>query len=297
MVEKKVRTEPTELRRGWIEPDHPTLSRAAQCDLLGLSRGALYERATEPSALNLELMRRLDEEYTAHPFYGSRRMTAVLRRSGYAVNRKRVMRLMHQMGLATIYPKPTLSRPNADHRRYPYLLRGTPVTGPDHVWSTDITYIRLTRGFVYLAAILDWYSRKVLAWRLSNTLETRFCLDCLDEALRPCQPLIFNTDQGAQFTSTAFTDRLTQAGIRISMDGRGRAHDNIFVERLWRSVKYEEVYPNGYDTLDNAYHGLYRYFDFYNHQRPHQALDYRTPAEVYADRAIILSPRDAEVLP
>ena len=163
------------------------------------------------------------------------------------------------------------------------------------MWSTDITYIRLSRGFVYLAAILDWYSRKVLAWRLSNTLETRFCLDCLDEALRRGQPLIFNSDQGAQFTSTVFTGRLVQAGIRISMDGRGRAHDNIFVERLWRSVKYEEVYPNGYDTLDDAYHGLHRYFEFYNHQRPHQALDYRTPAEVYADRAIILSPRNAEV--
>ena len=222
----------------------------AQCDLLGLSRSTWYERASEPSPPNVELMRRLDEEYTAHPFYGSRRMTAVLRRAGYVVNRKRVLRLMRQMGLAAIYPKPALSHPDSDHRLYPYLLRGVTVTGPDRGWSTDITYIRLSRGFVYLAAILDWYSRKVLAWRLSNTLETRFCLDCLDEALRRGQPLIFNSDQGAQFTSTVFTGRLVQAGIRISMDGRGRAHDNIFVERLWRSVKYEEVYPNGYDTLD-----------------------------------------------
>ena len=285
------------MRWGWIEPDPPALPLATQCELLGLNRSTWYDRATEPSALNLELMRRLDEEYTAHPFYGSRRMTAVLRRSGYTVNRKRVMRLMQQMGLAAIYPKPVLSRADPDHRVYPYLLRGVPVTGPDHVWSTDITYIRLSRGFVYLAAILDWYSRKVLAWRLSNTLETRFCLDCLDDALRVGQPLIFNSDQGVQFTSTAFTGRLAQVGIRISMDGRGRAHDNIFVERLWRSVKYEEVYPNGYDTLDDTYHGLHRYFEFYNHQRPHQALDYRTPAEVYANRAIILSPRDAEVLP
>ena len=285
------------MRWEWIEPDHPALSLVAQCDVLGLSRSTWYDRATEPSALNLELMRRLDEEYTAHPFYGSRRMTAVLRRAGYPVNCKRVLRLMRQMGLAAIYPKPALSRANPDHRIYPYLLRGVTVTGPDHVWSTDITYIRLSRGFVYLAAILDWYSRKVLAWRLSNTLETHFCLDCLDEALRISQPLIFNTDQGAQFTSLAFTGHLVQAGIRISMDGRGRAHDNIFVERLWRSVKYEEVYPNGYDTLDDAYHGLYQYFDFYNHQRPHQALGYRTPAEVYADRAVILSPRDAEALP
>jgi putative transposase len=200
-------------------------------------------------------MRGLDEEYTAHPFYGSRRMTAVLRRAGYAVNRKRVMRLMRQLGLAAIYPKPALSRPDPDHRVYPYLLRGVTVTRPDQVWSTDMTYIRLIGGFVYWVAILDGYSRKVLAWRLSNTLETQFCLNCLDDALQGSQPLIFNSDQGVQFTSTAFTGRLAQAGIRISMDGRGRAHDNIFIERLWRSVKYEEVYPNGYDTLDAAYYG------------------------------------------
>lgn len=297
MVEKKVRTEPAPVRWQWIEPDHPTLSLVVQCGLLGLSRSTWYERAVEPSALNLELIRRMDEEYTAHPFYGSRRMTAVLCRAGYAVNRKRVMRLMHQMGLAALYPKPALSRADPDHRIYPYLLRGVTVTGPDHVWSTDITYIRLSRGFVYLVAILDWYSRKVLTWRLSNTLETRFCLDCLDDALRVSQPLIFNTDQGAQFTSLAFTGRLTQAGIRISMDGRGRAHDNIFVERLWRSVKYEEVYPNGYETVDDAYRGLHRYFEFYNHQRPHQALDYQTPAEVYADRVVTLPTIDAEDLP
>jgi len=294
VAEKKVRTEPTPVRRDWIEPGHPALSVVAQCDLLGLSRSTLYERAAAPSALNLELMRRLDEEYTAHPFYGSRRMTAVLRRAGYPVNRKRVQRLMAELGLAVIYPRPGLSQPNPEHRLYPYLLRGVTVTGPDHVWSTDITYIRLNRGFVYLVAILDWYSRKVLGWRLSNTLETRFCLDCLEEALQPCRPRIFNTDQGAQFTSTGFTSRLVQAGIQISMDGRGRCHDNIFVERLWRSVKYEEVYPNAYDTPDNAYRGLHQYFNFYNDQRPHQALGYRTPAEVYADRSSILSPIDAE---
>ena len=198
-----------------------------------------------PPTVDEVLKRRLDALYTAHPFYGSRRMTAVLRRAGGAVNRKRVVRLMRQMGLAAIYPKPARSRPDPDHRLYPYLLRGVTVTGPDHGWSTDITYIRLRRGFVDLAAILDWYSRKVWAWRLSNTLETRFCLDGLDEALRAGQPLIFNSDQGAQFTSPAFTGRRAQAGIRISMDGRGRAHHNIFVERLWRSVKYAEVYPNG----------------------------------------------------
>ncbi len=297
MVEKKVGTEPTAVRWRWVEPDHPTLSLVAQCDLLGLPRSTWYDRVTEPSALNLELMRRLDEEYTAHPFYGSRRMTAVLRRAGYTVNRKRVMRLMGQMGLAAIHPKPTLSCPDPDHRLYPYLLRGVTITGPDHVWSTDITYLRLLAGFVYLVAILDWYSRKVLAWRLSNTLETRFCLDCLDDALRVGRPLIFNSDQGVQFTSTAFTSRLAEGGIRISMDGQGRAHDNIFVERLWRSVKYEEVYPTGYQTVEEAYHGLYRCFEFYNHQRPHQALGYRTPAEVYANRAVIPSPKDAEKLP
>lgn len=252
--------------------------------LLGLARSGWYYAAVAESVLNQELMRRMDEEYTAHPFYGSRRMTAVLRRAGYPVNRKRVVRLMAELGLQVIYPKPATSQPGADRRVYPYLLREMAVTVPDQVWSTDITYIRLTGGFVYLVAILDWYSRKVLAWRLSNTLETTFCLECLDEALAHRLPMIFNTDQGTQFTSLAFTGRLAQAGIQISMDGRGRAHDNIFVERLWRSVKYEEVYPKAYETLNQAYQGLAQYFVFYNDQRPHQALNYRTPAEVYADR-------------
>jgi putative transposase len=293
VVEKKVRAEPAAVRRSWIEPAHPDLSRVAQSELLGLARSSLYYRAREDTPFVRALMRRLDEEYTAHPFYGSRRMTAVLRRAGYPVNRKRVIRLMGRLGLQAIYPKPVTSRAGAARQVYPYLLRGMTVTAPDHVWSTDITYLRLDRGFGYLTAILDWYSRKVLAWRLSNTLETAFCLDCLDEALAHRRPAIFNTDQGAQFTSAAFTGRLAQAGIQISMDGRGRAHDNIFVERLWRSVKYEEVYPNAYGTLEDAHQGLYRYFEFYNHQRPHQALDYRTPAEVYTDRPFPLSPFDA----
>ena len=284
MVEKKVGTESTGVRRAWIEPDHPELSVVAQCELLGLARSRWYYTAVPESVLNQALMRWIDEEYTAHPFYGSRRMTAVLRRAGYPVNRKRVIRLMTELGLQAIYPKPATSQPCSNHRVYPYLLRGMAVTVPDQVWSTDITYIRLTGGFVYLVAILDWYSRKVLAWRLSNTLETTFCLACLDDALAHSQPLIFNTDQGAQFTSLAFTGRLAHAGIRISMDGRGRAHDNIFVERLWRSVKYEEVYPKAYETLDQAYQGLAQYFVFYNDQRPHQALSYRTPTEVYADQ-------------
>lgn len=255
-----------------------------QCQLLGLSRSGWYASPVPESGLNQALRGRIDREYTAHPFYGSRRMTAVLRRAGYRVNRKRVSRLMTEMGLQAIYPKPATSTPHPDHQVYPYLLRGVTVTVPDHVWSTDITYIHLPGGFVYLAAILDGYSRKVLAWRLSNPLETRFCLDCLEDALADRQPVIFNTDQGAQFTSLAFSGRLAKAGIQISMDGRGRAHDNIFVERLWRSVKYEEVYPKAYDTLDQAYQGLENYFKFYNDQRPHQALNDRTPAEVYADR-------------
>ena len=272
------------MRRGWIEPGDPEVSLVAQCQLLGLSRSGWYASPVPEAGLNQELRRRIDQEYTAHPFYGSRRMTAVLRRAGYPVNRKRVIRLMAEMGLQAIYPKPATSTPHPDHQVYPYLLRGVTVTVPDQVWSTDITYIHVPGGFVYLAAILDGYSRKVLAWRLSNTLETRFCLECLEEALGQSQPIIFNTDQGTQFTSLAFTRRLAQAGIQISMDGRGRAHDNIFVERLWRSVKYEEVYPKAYDTLDQAYQGLEDYFKFYNDQRPHQALNNRTPAEVYADR-------------
>jgi putative transposase len=273
------------------------LALATQCDLLGLPRSTWYDRAAEPSALHRELMRRLDEEYTAQPFYGSRRMTAILRRAGYPVHRKRVMRRMSQMGLAAIYPKPTLSHPDPDHRLYPYLLRGVTITGPDRVWSTDITDIRLLTGFLYLVAILDWYRRKVWAWRLSNTLETRFCRDCLEDALRVGRPSIFNSDRGVQFTSPAFAGRLAAEGIRISMDGRGRAHDHIFVERLWRSVKYEDVCPRGYQTVAEAYHGLHRYFEFYNHRRPHQALGYRTPAEVYANRAATLSATGAEALP
>jgi len=229
------------VKRGWIEPDHPAVALITQCQLLGLSRSGWYASPAPESGLNQALRGWIDQEYTAHPFYGSRRMTAVLRCAGYPVNRKRVRRLMAERGLPAIYPKPATSTPHPDHQVYPYLLRGMTVTVPDQVWSTDITYIHVPGGWVYLAAILDWYSRKVLAWRLSNTLETRFCLDCLEEALGQGQPVIFNTDQGAQFTSLAFTGRLAQAGIRISMDGRGRAHDNIFVEQLWRTVKYEAV--------------------------------------------------------
>jgi putative transposase len=226
-------------------------------------------------------MRLLDEQYTATPFYGIRRMTAWLRRRGYAVNHKRVGRLLRQMGLEAIYPKPRLSQPAASHVIYPYLLRGIPVNRVNQVWSADITYIRLASGFVYLVAVIDWFSRYVLSWAVSITMDVTFCLEALAQAMRHSQPEIFNTDQGAQFTSPAFTERLKQGGIRISMDGRGRALDNVFVERLWRSVKYEEVYLRDYQSVWDARQSLTRYFHFYNRERLHQALGYRTPAAVY----------------
>src|SRR3954467_11579470 len=226
-------------------------------------------------------MRLLDRQYTDTPYYGVRRMTAWLRSQGYAVNHKRVARLLRTMGLETIYPKPRMSDPHPAHRIYPYLLRGVPITRVDQVWSTDITYIRLERGWIYLVAILDWYSRYVLAWEGSNTLDSDFCLAALDRALAHGRPTIFNTDQGSQFTSHAFTGRLRAADVQISMDGRGRALDNVFVERLWRSVKYEEVYLKSYPTVPAAIDGLGAYFRFYNEERLHQSLAYRTPAAVY----------------
>ena len=226
-------------------------------------------------------MRLLDEQYLRTPFYGVRRMTAWLQREGYDVNEKRIRRLLRRMGLEAIYPKPRLSQPGTPAIRFPYLLRDVAIASPNQVWSTDITYIRLARGFVYLVAVMDWYSRYVLAWQVSNTLDTTFCLQALDQALQQQQPQIFNTDQGAQFTSQAFVARLQQAQIQISWDGRGRALDNVFVERLWRSVKYEEVYLYDYQTIPEATQRLATYFRFYNHERLHQHLEYRTPAEVY----------------
>ena len=226
-------------------------------------------------------MRLLDEQYTHTPFYGVRRMTAWLRSQGYGVNSKRVRRLLRTMGLETIYPKRRTTQPHPEHRVYPYLLREVTPNGVNHVWSTDITYIRLRSGFIYLVAVMDWYSRYVLSWALSITMDVGFCLEALDQALKIAHPDIFNSDQGAQFTSLAFTERLEAAGIQISMDGRGRALDNVFVERLWRSVKYEEVYVKDYETPGEARQGLGNYFHFYNEERPHQALDDRTPAAVY----------------
>jgi putative transposase len=271
----------SEQRRGWIEWQQPALSIARQCALVGVPRSTVYYEPVAVSAVDLELMRELDEQYTRTPFYGSRRMTAWLRTQGYAVNRKRVSRLLALMGLEALVPRRRLSAPAPGHRIYPYLLRGVPIDRVDQVWSTDITYIRLRRGFAYLVAVLDWYSRYVLAWELAPTLDTEFCVVALEAALRRGRPEIFNTDQGSQFTSAAFTGRLEAAGVRISMDGRGRALDNVFVERLWRSVKYEEVYLKDYTDFPEAARNLAVYFRFYNGERLHQSLGYRTPAAVY----------------
>jgi len=251
--------------------------------MLGLSRSGYYYQSCRDDAYNLALMRLIDEEYTRHPFYGIERMTAVLRRQGHQVNPKRVRRLMRLMGLEALYPKPNLSKPVVGHKIYPYLLRGVSIDRADQVWSTDITYIRLNQGFIYLVAIIDWFSRYVLSYAFSTTLDTNFCLKALRDALKVATPEIFNTDQGSQFTSDAFTGILKKAGIAISMDGRGRALDNVFVERLWRSVKYERVYLHDYETVREAEQDIAAYFEFYNKERPHQSLDYQTPAEVYFD--------------
>ena len=264
-----------------IEPEHALLSVRRQCELLGLNRATWYYEPTPETAANLALMRRIDEQYLRTPFYGSRRMAAWLQREGEAVNRKRVRRLMRLMGLEAIYPKPRTTIGGTGHKIYPYLLRNVTVARPNQVWSADITYVPLRCGFLYLTAILDWYSRYVLAWRLSNSLDGDFCVDALDEALRRGRPEIFNSDQGVQFTSREFTGRLESAAVAISMDGRGRALDNVFVERLWRSVKYEEVYLHAYTSGAECYAGLKAYLEFYCEERLHQALGYRTPAEVY----------------
>lgn len=266
-----------------IEPEHDQLSVRRQCELLGLNRSSWYSDGTEveESAENQALMRLIDEEYTRHPFYGSRRLTEWLCRQGYGVNRKRVQRLMGLMGLQGVAPGPNTSRRHPRHKAYPYLLKDRVVNRPDQAWCTDITYIRLRRGFIYLVAIMDWYSRYVLSWQLSTTMETEFCVEALERSLRQGRPEIFNSDQGSQFTATAFTDVLKAHEIQISMDGKGRCWDNIFIERLWRSVKYEEVYLKHYETVDEAYQGLGQYFDFYNTERPHQGLANQTPAEVY----------------
>lgn len=256
-----------------------------QCELADVSRASVYRRTIEreQDEEDLLLCRLIDEEYTRRPFYGSRRMVVCLSRLGHIVNRKRVQRLMRMMGLAGMAPGPNTSGKHPQHKVYPYLLRGVDVKRPNQVWSTDVSYIRLARGFVYLVAVIDWYSRRVLSWRISNSMDASFCVDCLEDALRVHgKPEVFNSDQGSQFTSNAFTAVLKREGIAISMDGRGRALDNIFVERLWRSVKYEDVYLQGYGTMGELTIGLARYFAFYNGERPHQSLGNRTPHEVYA---------------
>jgi putative transposase len=264
-----------------VEVDHPELSVRHQCELLGLNRSTFYYEPTGAAPEDLRLMRLIDEQYTACPFYGSRKMTEWLTRQGEEINRKRVQRLMRVMGLEAIYPKPRLSAAGRGHKIYPYLLRDVKIERPNQVWSTDITYVPMPSGFMYLAAVIDWYSRYVITWRLSNTLDGAFCLEMLEAALRSGRPEVFNTDQGAQFTAEAFTGRLLSAGVAVSMDGRGRALDNVFVERLRRTVKYEDIYIRGYETVAELLRGLLRYFAFYNQERLHQSLGYETPAEVY----------------
>ena len=262
---------------------HEQISLRRQCELLSLGRSSLYYRCQADTSYNEQLMRLMDEQYTRTPFYGVPRMTEWLRLQGHWVNAKRVRRLLRQMGLEAIYPrrKRTLSQAGPEHRVYPYLLKGLQITRPNQVWAADITYIRMVRGWLYLMAILDWFSRYVVAWEVSITLEADFCVMALKRALGSARPEIFNTDQGSQFTCGDWIDALTEAGVAISMDGQGRVFDNIFVERLWRSVKVEEVYLHDYQTVPEATWGLGRYFAFYNCERPHQALGYRTPAEVY----------------
>jgi putative transposase len=284
MVEKKVRNIPMKARRSWISTEQP-IPLARQCELAGTNRSTFYlkPKRYEPDTEELHLLELIDQEFTRHPFYGSRRMTHYLRRQGYRINRKRVQRLMLKLGLAGIMANPKTSEPHPEHKVFAYLLRGVQVSRPNQVWSADITYCRLPRGFMYLVAIVDWYSRKVLAWRLSNTMDSSFCVSCLQEAFSNYgRPEIFNTDQGSQFTSEAFIGAIRQyPDIRISMDGRGRALDNVFVERLWRSLKHEDLYLKGYSSGAELHQGLREYFRFYNTERLHQSLSYQTPDDVY----------------
>ncbi len=264
-----------------LDRQHPSLSVARQCALLEISRSGVYYQPAGTSEDDLALMKLIDRQYLETPFYGARRMAVWLKSKGHQVNRKRVRRLMRLMGLKTIYRRPRTSKPALGHKVYPYLLRSMRVTRPNQVWAADITYIPMARGFLYLVAIIDWYSRYVLSWRLSNTLDVDFCVDALKEALCKGRPDIFNTDQGAQFTSEHFIGLLDTCGIRVSMDGKGSYSDNLFIERLWRTVKYEEVYLKAYRDGKEARAAIGEYFRFYNNERPHQSLGYRTPAEVY----------------
>ena len=265
-----------------IDPKHPTLSVKRQCRLVSISRSCFYGGRQGESPLNLALMRRIDEQFMETPFYGSRQMARHLKRQGYDVGRKRIRRLMARMGLQAVYQKPKTTVRHPEHRTYPYLLRGLVIDRPDQVWCADITYIPMRRGFLYLVAIMDWYSRKVLAWRLSNTMDVEFCIAALEEAMmKHGRPEIFNTDQGSQFTSPRFTEILRDAGVRLSMDGRGRWLDNVFIERLWRSLKYECVYLHAFETGSEARLGIGKWIEYYNQHRPHSTLGGQTPDEIY----------------
>jgi putative transposase len=266
-----------------VEPEHPALPIVRQCALLSISRSAYYGPVKGESPLNLALMRLIDAQFLETPWYGSRQMARHLRRAGHAVGRKRVRRLMARMGLAAVYQRPKTTVPHPEHRVFPYLLRGLAIERPNQVWCADITYLPMRRGFLYLVAVMDWASRKVLAWRVSNTMDAEFCIEALEEAMaRYGRPEIFNTDQGGQFTSPRFTGVLTGAGVRVSMDGRGRWMDNIFIERLWRSLKYECVYLHAFETGSELRAGLARWIGYYNAARPHSALGGRTPDEAHA---------------
>ena len=265
-----------------IEPEHPGLSITTQCSLLEISRSSWYYEVLGESTLNLELMKLIDEQFLETPYYGARQMARHLRRQGYGVNRKRIQRLMQKMGLMALYQKPNTSKPHPEHKIYPYLLRGADIWEPNQVWCADVTYIPMRKGFLYLVAVMDWYSRKVLSWRLSNTLDADFCVAALREALAKYgRPAIFNTDQGSQFTSFEFTHTLKDAEVKISMDSKGRWMDNIMIERLWRSLKYECIYLNAYETGSEARNGIGKWIRRYNEERPHSSLDDRTPHEAY----------------
>jgi len=268
-----------------VDRHQEDISIRRQCELLGVNRAGLYYEPLGESEENLTLMRLLDEQYTRTPFYGSRKMVEWLNTQGFRVNRKRISRLMSVLGIEAIYPKPKLSQPGEGHRIYPYLLRGMEVNRVNQVWSTDITYIRMAKGFIYLVAVMDWFSRYVVSWRMSLTMELGFCVEALRCALRQGRPEIFNSDQGSQFTSEKFTGELAAREIAISMDGRGRCMDNIFIERLWRSLKYEEVYLKDYESVTEARAGIEKYFRFYNQERVHQSLQYQTPAAIWLARS------------
>ena len=270
-----------ETKRKLIEPEQQKISIRRQCELLGISRGSYYYKPIGESEENLRYMRFIDEQYLKTPFYGALKMTEYLRSLKYKVNPKRVRRLMRKMGLEAIYCKPNLSKPNKDHKIYPYLLKGLKIERVNQVWSSDITYLPMARGYLYLVAIIDIYSRYVLSWELSNSLENSFCINALEKSLSGGSPEIFNTDQGSQFTSNDYTKVLKTHSIKISMDGKGRAIDNVFIERLWRSLKYEDIYLKAYETGNALYEGLTAYFHFYNHDRFHQGLKYKKPAEIY----------------